>query len=154
MWRRGNRYNIVVNCACLVMLVGVVIYLATNWSHIPDKIPAHYNSRGEIDRWGNKIELLILPAIGWIMYIGMTVLERFPQLWNTGVTVTAANRDRVYWILRNMLLTMKLLTTAVFVFLAINTAAAKELSVWFLPVFLTLIFGSLAFFIIALFRAR
>ncbi len=30
---------------------------------IPDTIPAHYNSAWEIDRWGSKYELLIIPIM-------------------------------------------------------------------------------------------
>ena len=30
------------------------------------------------------------------MYIFLTVIENFPQIWNTGVTVTEENKDRVY----------------------------------------------------------
>ena len=32
----------------------------------PDRIPAHYNARGEVDRWGSKYEYLLLPAISLI----------------------------------------------------------------------------------------
>ena len=45
---------------------------------------------------GSKGELVILPIIGWLMYIFLTVIENFPQIWNTGVTVTEENKDRVY----------------------------------------------------------
>ena len=30
---------------------------------LPEKIPAHYNFAGEIDRWGSKFETLIFPAV-------------------------------------------------------------------------------------------
>ena len=30
---------------------------------LPEKIPAHYNFAGEIDRWGSKFEMLIFPAV-------------------------------------------------------------------------------------------
>lgn len=29
----------------------------------PDRIPAHYNIHGEVDRWGSKLEFVILPII-------------------------------------------------------------------------------------------
>jgi hypothetical protein len=109
---------------------------------------------GVVDRWGNKGELLILPIVGWIMYLGMTALEQFPQVWNTGVTVTAENRESVYLILKNMLVTVKLLVVMNFVYLTIISALGKNLPIWFLPVFLILMFGSIIFFTIKLFRAK
>ncbi|GAB1477243.1 DUF1648 domain-containing protein [Bacillota bacterium] len=136
------------------MLIGSVMYLALSWGSISDKIPGHYNVAGEIDRWGNKVELLILPLISWMMYIGLSAIERFPGIWNTGVTVTAENRDRIYGILANMLVTLKFLLSSVFVFLTINSALAKPLSIWFTPVVLILTFGTLIFFMVLLFRNR
>ncbi|WP_066714598.1 DUF1648 domain-containing protein [Clostridium sp. Marseille-P299] len=151
---KKNKYEILVEIICLILLIGVLIYLFLNWNSIPDKIPGHYNATGEIDRIGSKKELLVLPIVSWLMYLGMTVLEKFPQVWNTGVTVTEENKERVYRVLKNMLSTMKLIMVAVFVYLTINSSQAKSLPVLFLPVFLTLMFGSIIFFIIKLVRIR
>lgn len=151
---KRSKYDIVINLICLLLLLGVTGYLAVNWSSIPDKISGHYNAIGEVDRWGNKMELLVLAIIGWIMYIGITVLEQFPQAWNTGVTVTEENKARIYPILKMMISTLKLLVVGVFVFLAINSALATALPLWFLPVFLVLMFGSIVFFIVRVIRAK
>lgn len=151
---KRSKYDIVINLICLFLLLGLAAYLAVNWNNIPDKIPGHYNAMGEIDRWGNKGELLVLPIIGWIMYIGITVLEHFPMVWNTGVTITEENKARIYPILKNMIGTTKLLVVGVFVFLAINSALAKSLPIWFLPIFLVLMFGSIIFSVVRLTRAK
>jgi uncharacterized membrane protein len=151
---KRSKYHIVANLICLILLLGIIIYLGINWNNIPDKIPGHYNFMGVVDRWGNKGELIILPIVGWITYLGMTTLEQFPQVWNTGVTVTAENKERVYLILKNMLVTVKLLVVINFVYLTITSALGKNLPIWFLPVFLILMFGSIIFFTIKLFRAK
>ncbi|AZV40910.1 hypothetical protein BAOM_0199 [Peribacillus asahii] len=31
---------------------------------LPEEVLAHYNALGEVDRWGSKWELLILPGVG------------------------------------------------------------------------------------------
>jgi len=151
---KKTKYDIFVEMACLTLLIGVLIYLYLNWSTIPDKIPGHYNAMGQIDRMGSKGELLILPIIGWLIYLFLTVIEKFPQIWNTGVTVTEENKERVYRITKNLLNTVKLITVAVFVYLTINSSQAISLSVWFLPIFLILEFGSMIFFFIKLVRAK
>ena len=145
-------YDIFAEILCLVLLIGILIYLFVKWSSIPDKIPGHYNAMGEIDRMGNKGELLILPIISWLMFLGMTVLEKFPQAWNTGVKVTEENKERVYRTLKNMISTMKVIIVAVFSYLTINSAQALSLSAWFLTVCLILMFGLIIFFIIKLIR--
>lgn len=143
-------YDIVVNIICLGLLVGILIYLGVTWSSIPEKIPGHYNGAGVIDRWGNKKELLIVPVISWIMYLGLTVVEKFPQTWNTGIQVTEENKEQVYRILKDLLATEKLLMVAIFSFITICSSLSRALPMWFLPVFLSLVFGSLIFFMIRL----
>ncbi|BAL00505.1 hypothetical protein OBV_33060 [Oscillibacter valericigenes Sjm18-20] len=151
---KRSRYNIAVNLICLLLLSGIIVCLLLTWKKIPDKIPGHYNAMGVVDRWGNKGELLILPIVGWILYFMMTMIERFPQAWNTGITVTEGNKERIYPIIGNMLGTMKLSLVSVFVFLTINSALAKELPAWFLPAVVILIFGSIVYFIAKLIKAR
>lgn len=124
-----------------------MLYLTITWDNIPDEIPGHYNAIGQIDKVTGKSSLIALSAVAWLMYIGMSLPEKYPQIWNTGVTITEENKNRVYRILKDMLKTIKLIVVAVFTYLTINSAIAIPLSAWFLPVFLILTFGSLIFFI-------
>ena len=39
------------------------IYLAFLWNQLPDSVPLHWNASGEIDRYGSKSTLLILPML-------------------------------------------------------------------------------------------
>ena len=151
---KRSKYDIAVHLICLILLSGIIVYLLLTWDEIPDKIQGHYNAMGVVDRWGNKGELLILPIVGWIMYFIMTIIEHFPQAWNTGIAVTEENKEQIYPILRNMLGTIKLLLVIAFVLLTVNSALAKELSAWFLPSLVILILCSIVFFIAKLVKAR
>lgn len=44
--------------------LGSLVFLGFVWGELPDEVPAHYNASGEVDRWGSKYELFILPGIG------------------------------------------------------------------------------------------
>lgn len=48
-------------------LIGIVllpfIYLAYIWNQLPEKVPMHWNINGEVDRYGEKIELIIIPIL-------------------------------------------------------------------------------------------
>ncbi|MCB2291357.1 DUF1648 domain-containing protein [Clostridium sp. CS001] len=147
-------YDIFINVTCIVLLFGILIYLGQMWDTLPERIPGHYNAIGVVDRWGNKGELIIVPIIAWIMYIGLTVIEKYPQIWNTGVKVTEQNQELVYRLLKNMLGTVKLIIVSVFSFITINSTLSKGMPIWFLPVFLGLIFGSLIYFIIRLVKIK
>ena len=39
------------------------IYLAYLWNDLPSKVPMHWNLKGEIDRYGDKSELIIIPIL-------------------------------------------------------------------------------------------
>lgn len=39
------------------------IYLFTIWNSLPEKIPMHFNYKGEIDRWGEKMEIILIPIL-------------------------------------------------------------------------------------------
>lgn len=142
------------NRLCLLILLGTAAFLVLYWRCIPTEVPMHYNAAGEIDRWGSKAELLILPVIAWLLYGVMTVVEQFPGSWNTGVKVTAENRERVYILLGHMLSTLKLLVMAMFTWITVQCALAQPLPVWFLPVVLAAVFGDMIYWLIRVLRAR
>lgn len=153
MKSKRSKFNRIMDALCLILLAGVILYLIIAWNSIPDRIPGHYNAAGEVDRIGSKKELIITPIVGWIIFIGVSLIERFPQVWNTGVTVTEENRERVYRAIWNMLSTLKLIMVLDFAFLTINSSLSKPLPVWFTPVFLILVFGALIFYIVKVIKA-
>jgi uncharacterized membrane protein len=44
------------------------------WNKVPERVPIHYNMAGEVDRFGNKTEFLILMAILLVVNIGLYFL--------------------------------------------------------------------------------
>ena len=142
------------NRLSLLVLLGTALFLALYWKDIPQKVPMHFNAAGQIDRWGSKAELLILPVIAWLLYLLMTVVEQFPGAWNTGVKVTEENRERVYALLGHMLSTLKFLIMVMFAWITLWCALAKPLPVCFLPVVLGAVFGDMIYWLVRVFRAR
>jgi len=39
------------------------LYLAYLWNGLPEQVPVHWNFQGEIDRYGSKMELLLIPIL-------------------------------------------------------------------------------------------
>lgn len=137
-----------------IMLIGTLMYLIIGWSSFPDQIPAHYNAAGEIDRYGSKWEIVFIEAVMWLLYLGIGLLEKYPEIWNTGVKVTPANREKVYCTLRYFIKTLKLSTTLIFAFLVITSLQGSHLPGWFTPASLFLVFGGMAYWLIRLFLIR
>jgi hypothetical protein len=151
---RPNLFDIFCNIVCFLILVGLGVYLLIVWRELPATIPTHYNAAGLADGWGGKGSLIVLYGISWLMAVGLSVVSFFPQIWNIGVEVTAQNRERVYAILYHLLTVIKLLVVLIFAFLIVMSALGKNLSVWFLPVMMIVMFGTIIGFLIALFRSR
>lgn len=136
------------------MIIGTAIYLIVNWTNIPENVPMHHNFSGEVDRFGNKSEMIILPILTVIMFSFMSVVEHFPQLWNTGIKVTDKNKEYVYRILKNMITTLKLIVVCVFTYLTMQTALVIELPSLFLPAFILILFGDMLFWILKLVKVN
>ncbi len=149
-----NGYDWFADLFCVLLLAGVFIYLAFGWKAIPEQIPGHYNAAGLIDRWTDKKELFVLPIIALIMYVGITVLEQFPRIWNTGIRITKQNARRVYRTLKNMIATIKWQMVLSFIVITLYSSLAKPLPSWFTALCLILIFGTLIGFFIRLFKVR
>ncbi len=137
-----------------ILLIGTLAYLILGWSSFPNQIPMHYNGAGEIDRWGGKGEIIVIEVVMWILYLGIGLVEKYPQIWNTGVEVTPQNREKVYRILKYMLKTLKTLTALIFAYLIVNSLQGTPLPGWFTPVTLILVFGDMAFWMVLLYRIR
>ena len=72
----------------LAVLIGSVL---AAYSGLPDTIATHFNAAGRVDGWGVKGTLLLLPVTSSLMYGVLTVLSRYPQVYNYVVPITAQN---------------------------------------------------------------
>jgi uncharacterized membrane protein len=146
--------NVLVDAACLGILLACSILLALRWGEIPQQIPTHYNFAGEVDGYGGKGGLIAFLALSWLLFVGISALERFPKLWNTGgVHVTPQNQAEVYQLLLDMVSVLKLLCVAVFVFLIVFMACEMPLPGLFTPIYMLLIFGELGYYLFRLSKA-
>ena len=151
-WTKYDRATYFVSA---FLLLATCVWLAVKWKELPELVLMHYNFQGEIDHYGKKSELLIVPIFGWVLVILLGVVSRFPKIWNTGgLELTDENQDYVYTRLRYMLNTMRVLVSGVFSYLTVYTLTGENLPKTFLPVFILLLFGSMAYFLVTLYRKK
>ncbi|NGP45281.1 DUF1648 domain-containing protein [Bacillaceae bacterium SIJ1] len=72
------------------------------WNDLPDQVPAHYNFAGEVDRWGAKYELLILPAISLLLAVMMQIFEKYPETHNYPSRLNEDNAEAFYRLSRKL----------------------------------------------------
>jgi uncharacterized membrane protein len=64
-------------------IIGIVlmpfIYLAFIWNALPEKVPTHWNYKGEIDHWGDKISLIgllfMLPVLIYVLLLAAPKID-------------------------------------------------------------------------------
>lgn len=143
-------YHRMIAILSILVLAGTFLYLLFAWNELPDKVPGHFNGAGVIDRWGSKYELIVIPIVSVFLFLGISLMEKYPDAWNTGVKVTEENKERVYLEIKNMIVTLKFLVTLTFAFITIFSSLTKPLPSWFLPLDLLLIFSSMVYFFMRL----
>lgn len=143
----------------IVEALGWIILLAlwgwtfNHYSALPDTIPTHFNASGEADSFGSKASIIGLPVIASVLFIGLTVLNRYPHSFNYPTAITQDNALRQYTLATRMLRYLKLVLVLIFggiEFMTIQNATGKAagLGVWFLPLTLIMVFLPLIYFVI------
>ena len=118
----------------------MIAYLIINWNNIGDNVASHYNSVGQIDSWGSKSSLIILPIITMIVNASMSGVLFFPQSLDIPIKLTEENYVKVYELTRDLMNFTKIAINISFLYMTIMSANCKPLGTWFLAIFLTVIF--------------
>ncbi|MGE7842995.1 DUF1648 domain-containing protein [Lysinibacillus sp. NPDC093712] len=118
-----------------------IIFIISQWSTLPEEIPAHFNGAGEVDRWGSKIELFILPGIGIFLWIFLGLLEKVPYMHNYPARLNESNVEAFYLNSRKILNEIKNLCLILFAVISceivlVALGKVDGLGWWFLPVVL------------------
>ncbi len=131
----------------------------TNYTNLPDTIPIHYNGAGQADGFGGKTTILTLPLIATVLFIGLTILNKFPHIFNYPTNITPDNALRQYTNATRLIRYLKFIIVVIFGLIALKTiqnANGQEdgLGIWFLPVTLGLIFIPMIYYIVKSFKRQ
>jgi uncharacterized membrane protein len=148
-----SKVEIILDIISLIVIVSMIIYVAYVWQDMPERIPMHFNGKGEIDGWGNKMSLIVLPLIGVIVYVGLTLLSRVPHVFNYPTPITSQNARGQYQNGRLFMNSLKAVIVILFGFIEWSVIqSAKEgnaeLNLWVLGFILLMLFSTIIFFII------
>jgi len=140
-----------------LLVISVWGLTITNYANLPETIPTHYNGAGQADRFGGKATILTLPLIATVLFVGLTILNKFPHIFNYPTNITQDNALRQY--ATRMIRYLKLIIVVIFGLIEFKTiqianGQADGLGIWFLPMTLGLIFIPLIYFVVKLFKAK
>lgn len=143
----------------LVALAVLVLLPIFNFNVLPDTLPTHFNAAGTADGFGDKNSIWVLPILGLVLYLGMGLLNRYPQIFNYPVKITPENAEGQYRLATRMMRIIKIIIVIAFAYI-VHASIRNALDLnnglggYFLPIFLLSIFGTITYFIIKIIRNK
>ena len=154
-----TRFDTVLEFAGWAVFILLWIFVVTSYTSLPDTIPTHYNGALEPDGYGARSSILVLCSIGSLLFIGMSILNRYPYKFNYPVKITEENANRQYNNLTKMVRWLKTLVLAEFGSLAfytirISNGEADGFSRMLIPLFLVAVLIAAIFHLLRAYRLR
>jgi len=154
-----SRFDKIIEAVGYLTMAILWILTIFNYIILPETIPVHFNGSGQPDGYGSKSMLFLLAIIGTILFSGLTVLNKFPHIFNFPVTITTDNALRNYTnatrLIRFLKLIIGLIFSAIVLFSGLTAIGkASGLGTWFLPITLGLYLLPTIYFIARLLRKK
>lgn len=136
-----------------LLLVSFWYYTLTHYGELPDSIPTHYKANNVVDGYGNKWNIIMLPIVATILYLGLTIVAGFPHKMNHFVTITETNARKQYAIITGMFRVLKIAIVSIFFLMTFETVQIAlglpdVFGKWFILIVFALIFVPIFCFLI------
>lgn len=99
----------------------MVVQIIVEYPGLEGKIATHFNASGQPDAWGSKTSMLILPIVTIVLYAGLTILNRFPHLFNYPFEITEHNAEKQYQLAKSLIIILKAGITGIFAYIQFQT---------------------------------
>lgn len=154
-----TRNELILDRISLVGLLLTVAYVTGCWGSLPEHIPTHFDASGTPDGWGSRHMLLLLVAIPIVIHVAFGYLVRVPHIYNYPTRVTPENAERLYSLGRGLMYWLRAEMVLLFALLCLGTVRValgqtEGLGPWPIWVALPVIYGTVIYFVVAMFRAR
>ncbi|NIM05709.1 MAG: DUF1648 domain-containing protein [Armatimonadetes bacterium] len=154
-----SNFEMLIEIAAIAGVLLVLAITAIYWQALPDRVPAHFGLAGEPNRWAGKSQALLLPILASVMYVGMTILCRYPHIYNYPVPLTEENAERQYRIGRMLISSMRAETVWVAAFIQremirLGLGKADGISIWAFPAMVAIVVATAGVGIYKSYRAR
>ena len=131
---RETLYQRIAFFAAPAILLAGIVFVAVRYAQLPAEIPSHYDFYGEVDSYGSRASLWVMPVIGIVCDAVMLAVSFFPQLWNVGTSVTALNRALVYRRVRDLIADLRLSIAVMFTAFAVWQTTLSPTFPWWMGV--------------------
>lgn len=121
------------------------------WRALPASVPIHFGINGHADSFGTKSALLLLPLVSLFFYALLSLLKRFPHIYNYPWKITPLNAYRQFQLAKGFITAIKAEMIWIFVYIewvqvGVALGEGKIIDPFFLPVVIGLILGTIAIY--------
>jgi len=126
-------FDLIAEIAGLVGILSMWIVFIVTYSGLPDLIPINYNFSGQAYNFGEKSVIIKVPVIATVLFVGMTILSRFPRIFNYPVIITENNAFFQYSNMVRMVRCLKLSLVLIFLFVVLQPVlyTGENIGIWF-----------------------
>lgn len=126
-------------------LLFIWVFTIISYSRLPEIIPTHFDIKGQVNGYGSKITIWIVPAILAVIVAGISTLNKYPHIFNYLKPITPGNAQKQYVLATRMLRYLKLAVVVIFGLITVSTVSTANtqkagIGIWVLPVSLIFIF--------------
>ena len=110
----------IIEAIALLVLASTIILVAYYYNKLPGIIPTHFDFSGKVDDYGSKSSIFTLPILSTLLYIGLTVLNKYPQTFNYLGEITLDNAESQYRFATRFLRVLKLIVMITFLIIILS----------------------------------
>jgi uncharacterized membrane protein len=110
----------------LAALASLLVTPVLGWTDIPDRIPHHFGPTGQPTAWTDRAISIFPAVLGVVIYVGLTLLNRIPHLFNYPWPITEQNAAIQYQLARSLVTWLKLVIVGMFAYLLWGTLEVAE----------------------------
>jgi uncharacterized membrane protein len=103
-----SKLDISLDVISLMALLFIWIYTIVQYANLPAIIPTHFDINGKIDDYGSKAVIFILPSIITVVLIGLSLLNKYPHIFNYTTKITKDIAQQQYTIATRLLRIIKM----------------------------------------------
>lgn len=104
-----------------LIIICLIVLPAYHFFKLPDSIPSHFDFAGKADNYAGKISIWVMPAIGLFAFAGLSILQRYPQIYNYPFPLTKKNAPYLYRAAKRFLRLLKLIMSLLMLYLVYAT---------------------------------
>ena len=126
-------------------LLFIWIFTIISYSRLPEIILTHFDIKGQANEYGSKMTIWIVPAILAVIVAGISILNKYPHIFNYLKPITPDNAQKQYGLATRLLRYLKLSIVIIFGFITVGIVSTVNtqkagIGIWVLPVSLIFIF--------------